>query len=325
MPRQRISAVVLSLAIGSGFAGSAAGQAYPSRPVTLIVPYAAGGSSDTIARVLAEGMRSSLGQPVIIENVPGASGSIGTGRVARAAADGYTIGLGGPTTHVVNGAALTLPYDVLTGFEPVSLLPTMPLLVVAKKELPATNLKELIKWLKAKPETALQGTFGIGTTSHLAGIFLQKETGVRVQFVHYRGGAMQDLVSGRIDMMIDLPPSALAQVHAGTIKAFAVTGKNRLAAAPEIPTVDEAGVPGLYVSFWHALYAPKGTSKDVIAKLNVALVEALADPMVRQRLSDLGNEPLSRELQTPEALGALQRAEIAKWWPIIKAAGIKVE
>jgi len=270
-------------------------------------------------------MRSSLGQPVLIENVVGASGSIGTGRVARAAADGYTIGLGALSTHVVNGAALTLPYDVLASFEPVSLLPTMPLLIVAKKELPATNLKELIKWLKAKPDKALQGTFGIGTSGHLAGILLQNETGIQVEFVSYRGGAMQDLVGGRIDMMIDLPPSALPQVHAGTIKVFAVTAKNRLAAAPEIPTVDEAGLPGLYVSSWHGLYAPKGTSKDVIAKLNAAVVQALADPMVRQRLSDLGNEPLSREQQTPEALGALQRAEIAKWWPIIKAAGIKVE
>jgi len=191
--------------------------------------------------------------------------------------------------------------------------------------MPATNLKELIKWLKASPEMALQGTYGIGTTAHLAGIFLQNETGVRVQFVHYRGGAMQDLVSGRIDMLLDFPPSALPQVHAGMIKAFAVTAKNRLAAAPEIPTVDEAGLPGLYVSFWHALYAPKGTSKDVISKLNAAVVEALADPTVRQRLSDLGNEPLPRGLQTPEALDALQRAEIAKWWPIIKAAGIKAE
>jgi tripartite-type tricarboxylate transporter receptor subunit TctC len=325
MPRQQISAVVLSLAIGLGFASGAAGQAYPSRPITLIVPYAAGGSSDTIARVLAEGMRSSLGQTVIIENVPGASGSIGTGRVARAAADGYTVGLGGPTTHVVNGAALTLPYDVLASFEPVSLLPTMPLLVVTRKEMPASNLKELIQWLKAKPDTALQGTFGIGTTTHLAGIFLQNQTGVRLQFVHYRGGAMQDLVGGRIDMMIELPPSALAQVRAGTIKAYAVTAKNRLAVAPEIPTVDEAGLPGLYVSFWHALYAPRGTPKDVITKLNAAVVEALADPRVRQRLSDLGNEPLLREHQTPEALGALQRAEIAKWWPIIKAAGIRIE
>jgi tripartite-type tricarboxylate transporter receptor subunit TctC len=320
-----MSAIVLSLAIGLGFVGAAAGQAYPSRPVTLIVPYAAGGSSDTIARLLAEGMRPSLGQPVIIENVPGASGSIGTGRVARAAPDGYTIGLGGPTTHVVNGAALALPYDVQASFEPVSLLPTMPLLIVAKKEIPATNLKELIKWLKAKPETALQGTFGIGTTTHLAGIFLQNETGAQVQFVHYRAGAMQDLVSGRIDMMIDLPPNVLPQANAGTIKAFAVTAKDRLAAAPEIPTVDEAGLPSLYVSFWHALFAPKGTPKNVIAKLNAAVVEALANPIVRQRLSDLGNEPLSRELQTPEALGALQRAEIAKWWPIIKAAGIKAE
>jgi len=325
MPRQQISAVVLSLAIGLGFAGGAAGQAYPSRPVTLIVPYAAGGNSDTIARLLAEGMRSSLGQPVIIENVAGASGSIGTGRVARAAADGYTIGLGGPTTHVVNGAALALPYDVQTAFEPISLLPTMPLLILAKKDVPATNLQEFIKWLKAKPDTALQGTSGIGTTMHLAGIFLQNQTGVRLQFVHYRGSAMRDLLGGSIDMMFDLPPNSLPQMHAGTIKAFAVTSKNRLSVAPEIPTVDEAGLPGLYVSFWHALYAPKGTHQDVIAKLNAAVVDALADPTVRRRLADLGQEIPSREQQTPEVLGELQRAEIAKWWPIIKAAGIKSE
>jgi len=325
MPRQQISALVLSFAIGLGFAGSAASQVYPSRPVTLIVPYAAGGSSDTIARILAEGMRSSLGHPVIIENVVGASGSIGTGRVARAMADGYTVGLGSFATHVVNGAVLSVPYDVLASFEPVSLLPTMPLLIAAKKELPATNLKELITWLKAKPGKALQGTFGIGTSGHLAGILLQNETGIQVEFVPYRGGAMQDLVSGHIDMMIDLAPSVLPQVHAGRIKVFAVTGKNRLAAAPEFPTVDEAGLPGLYVSSWHGLYAPKGTRNDVIAKLNTAVVQALADATVRGRLSDLGNEPLARELQTPEALGALQRAEIAKWWPIIKAAGIKVE
>jgi tripartite-type tricarboxylate transporter receptor subunit TctC len=325
MPRQQISAVVLSFAIALGFSDSAASQAYPSRPITLIVPYAPGGSSDAVARIMTEGMRSSLGQPVIIENVPGASGSIGTGRVARAAPDGYTIGLGGPTTHVVDGAALKLPYDVLASFEPVSLLPTMPLLIVAKKEIPATNLKELIGWLRAKPAKALQGTFGIGTAGHLAGIFLQNETGAPLEFVHYRSGAMQDLVSGRIDLMIDLPPSALPQVSAGTIKAFAVMAKNRLAAAPDIPTVDEAGLPGLYISFWHALFAPKGTSKDVIAKLNAAVVQALEDPTVRRRLGELGNEPLPRALQTPEALNALQRAEIAKWWPVIKAAGIKAE
>jgi tripartite-type tricarboxylate transporter receptor subunit TctC len=325
MPRQRISALGLSFAIALGFSDSAASQAYPSRPVMLIVPYAPGGSSDAIARIITEAMRSSLGQPVIIDNVPGASGSIGTGRVARAAPDGYTIGLGGPTTHVVNGAVLKIPYDVLASFEPVSLLPTMPLLVVAKKEIPATNLKELIGWLKAKPEKALQGTFGIGTAGHLAGIFLQNETGAQLEFVHYRSGAMQDLVSGRIDLMIDLPPSALPQVSAGTIKAFAVAAKNRLVVAADIPTVDEAGLPGLYISFWHALYAPKGTSKDVIAKLNAAIVQALEDPTVHRRLADLGNEPLPRALQTPEALNALQRAEIAKWWPIIKAAGIKAE
>jgi tripartite-type tricarboxylate transporter receptor subunit TctC len=302
-------------------------EAYPSRPITMIVGFPAGGPTDTIARIVAEHMRSSLGQPIIIENVTGAGGTIGVGRVARAAPDGYVLSFGSNTTHVFNGAIYVLQYDVAKDFEPVSLVATNPLLIIAKKAMPARSMTELINWLKANPNRALMGIPGVGGASHLAGVFFQKETGTRFQFVPYRGlgPAMQDLVGGQIDMMTDFAANTLPQVRAGTVRAYAVTDKRRLATAPDIPTVDEAGLPGFYMSAWQAIFAPRGTPGEIIAKLNGAVTGALADPTFRQRLARLEWEiPLS-EQQTPEALGTLQKAEIDKWWPIIKAGNIRAE
>jgi len=302
-------------------------QTYPSRPITMVVPYPAGGPTDVIGRIVAEGMRASLGQPIIIENVGGANGSIGVGRVARAVGDGYTLSIGDWSTHVVNGAIYALQYDALKDFEPIALLVSNPYLVVAKKSMPANDLKGLIAWLKANPGNALVGTAGVGSPPHLGGVLLQNATATRLQFVPYRGGGsfMQDLVAGQIEMVIDNPANSLPQLRAGTIKAYAVTAKSRMAAAPDIPTVDEAGLPGLYFSNWKALWAPARTPKDVIARLNGAAVAALADKTVRARLADLGQEIYPRDQQTPEALAVYQKAEIEKWWPIIKAANFKAE
>jgi tripartite-type tricarboxylate transporter receptor subunit TctC len=319
--------LAVALAAIWGSCAGATAQVAPSRPITLVVPFPAGGSSDTIGRILAEGMRGSLNQSVIIENVSGASGNIGVGRVARAASDGTTLSLGSWPTHVLNAAIFTLPYDPLTDFEPVALVAAQPLFVIAKKALPANDLRELIAWLKANPDKAMQGTAGAGGASHVAGVFFQKVTGTRFQSVPYRGSApaMQDLLGGQIDMMIDLAASAMPQVRAGNVKTYAVTAANRLAAAPDVPTVDEAGLPGFHVVSWHAIWAPKATPKDVIARLNAAVVAALADPTVRQRLSDVGQQIFPREQQTPEAARAYHVAEIAKWWPIVKEANIKAE
>jgi tripartite-type tricarboxylate transporter receptor subunit TctC len=323
--RMFLASFVFAAAFGN--VAIAAEQVYPSRPVTMIVPFAAGGPTDTIARTLAEHMRVSLGQPVILENVTGAAGSIGAGRVARAAGDGYTLVIGVWGTHVLNGAIYPLPYDLLKDFEPISLVASNPMVIVAKKAMPANDLVELIAWLKANPDKASAGTTGTGGASHVAAILFQKETSTRFQFVPYRGlaPAMQDLVAGQIDMMIDNPATSLPQVRAGTIKAYATTAKARLAAAPDIPTADEAGLPGFIVSQWTALWAPKGTPMDIIAKLNEAVVASLADKNVLARLADLGQSIPPRDQQTPESLTAYQKAEIEKWWPIIKAAGIKAE
>jgi len=322
--RMLLGAVALAALAGTGMA---AAQSYPSRPITIVVPYSAGGPTDTIARIMAERMRGPLGQTVVVENTTGAGGTIGVGRVARAAPDGYTISIGHWGTHVVNGAIYTLQYDVLNGFEPVAMIATNPQIIVAKKAVPAKDLKDLIAWLKANAAMATQGTAGHGTASHISGVYFQNITGTRYQFVPYRGAgpAMQDLVAGQIDLMIDQAANSLPQVRAGTIKAYAITDKTRLAAAPEIPTVDEAGVPGLHISIWHALWLPKGTPADIVAKLNAAVVETLADAGVRQRLAELGQEIPAREQQSPQALLAYHKAEIEKWWPVIKAANIKGE
>jgi tripartite-type tricarboxylate transporter receptor subunit TctC len=300
-------------------------QSYPSRPITMIVPFPAGGSTDTLARLMAERLRGSFRQPVIVENVAGAGGTIGVARASRAAGDGYTLSIGTVSTHILTGALYTLPYDLLKDFEPVSLLAVEPLLIVAKKSLPANNLNELIVWLKANPDKASAGTAGVGTAGHLAGVLFQKETRTRFQFVPYRGvvPAMQDLVAGQIDFEIDASSNFLPQLRAGSIKAYAVAAKTRLAAAPDIPTVDEAGLPGLYASLWYGLWAPKATPKAVVAKLNAAVVDALASAPMRHRLAELGNEIPPRDQQTPEALAVFQKAEIEKWWPIVKEAGVK--
>jgi len=318
--------LAVAFAALTGIAGADA-QTYPSRPITMVVPYSAGGPTDTIARLMAERMRGPLGQMVIVENVTGAAGTIGVGRVARAAPDGYTISIGHWGTHVVNGAIYALQYDVLNDFEPVSLIATNPQIIVARKAMPAKDLQELVAWLKANSAKATQGTAGHGSGSHVSGVYLQSITGARFQFVPYRGAgpAMQDLVAGQIDIMIDQAANSLPQVRAGTIKAYAVTAKTRLAAAPDIPTVDEAGVPGLHISIWHALWMPKGTPKDVITRINAAVVEALADADTRRRLADLGQEIPPPEQQNPQTLAAFHKAEIEKWWPIIKAANIKGE
>jgi tripartite-type tricarboxylate transporter receptor subunit TctC len=302
-------------------------QAYPSRPITMVVAFAAGGAQDVVARILAEPMRASLGQPVIIENVAGANGTIGVGRIARAPPDGYTLGIGSWSTHVANGAAYALPYDVLNDFEPVSLLVDGPLLITAKKTIPAGNLQEFIAWLRANPGKAAQGHSGLGGMAHVAGLLLQKETGTSFQSVPYRGGApaVQDLLAGHIDFTMGPASDTLPQIRLGSIKAFAVAAKRRLAAAPNIPTVDEAGLPGLHLSVWVGLWVPKRTPKDIIVKLNAAVVDALAEPTARQRLGELAQEIFPRDQQTPQALGTLQKAEIEKWWPIIKAANIKGE
>jgi tripartite-type tricarboxylate transporter receptor subunit TctC len=315
--------------VGFGFSAviAATAQVYPLRPISVVVPASAGGAGEAMLRMMAERMRVSLGQPVIIENVGGASGMIGVSRVARAASDGYTLILGNWSTHVANGAVYPLTYDLMKDFEPITLIAINPLVIVAKKTMPAKDLKGLIAWLKANPDKASQGTTGPGSAMHLAGIFLQRQTGTRFSFVPYRSPAqrIQDLMAGQIDMAIDLAAQVIPQVLSGDIKAYAVTDKNRLAAAPDIPTVDEAGLPELYISAWNALFAPKGTPHTIIGKLNAAAVEALADPLVHARIADLGQEIPRRERQTPEALGAFQKAEIEKWWPMIKAANIKGE
>jgi tripartite-type tricarboxylate transporter receptor subunit TctC len=322
---QRAFAIGVAAVAIFGSIGNAR-DVYPVRPITMVVPYPAAGLFDSLARVLAEAMRGFLSQSVVIENVGGASGSIAAGRLARAAPDGYTIGIGSGDQFVINGAIYALQYDVVRDFEPVALLMNGPLLIVGRNALP-DNLKELIPWLKANHATVAFAHNGAGGVLHLCGLALQRAAGASWPFIPYRGAApaLQDMIGGRVDVMCPSPASSLAMAREGLIRAYAVTGSTRLTSAPDIPTVDEARLAQLHISVWGGVFAPKGTPKDVIARLNAALVGALADPGVRLRFVELGQEIFPRARQTPEALAALQKAEIEKWWPIIKAANIKGE
>ena len=303
----------------------ASAQDYPNRPITVIVPFPAGGPTDAIIRNLGERMRVSLGQPLIVEYVTGAGGTVGTTRANRAAPDGYTIICGHFGTHATNGAVYQLPYDLVTDFTPIALLPRNPYLVVAQKNLPPNDLREFMAYLKANPGKVNMGHPGVGTGPHLLAIQLANLAGSTMNYVPYRGSgpAMTDLIAGQIDVMVDQVQTSSGQMRGGTIKAYAIAAPTRSASAPDVPTVDEAGAPGLHMSLWYGFWAPPGTPASIIAKLNAAVQDALGDPEVRARLTTLGMEVPPREQQTAQALVAQQKADIAIWWPIIKAAGIK--
>ena len=328
LPRRQFLHLAAGAAALPSMSRVAMAQAYPTRPITIVVPYPAGGPNDTLARILVEHMRISLGQPVIIENVTGAGGTVGTARAARAAPDGYALSVGNVGTHVVSPATYpTIQYEPLKDFEPVALLATSAYWIIAKNSLPPKDLKELIAWLKANPDKASAAMVGTGGLDQIAGTYFQQKTGTRFQFVPYRGAgpAIQDLVAGHVDLKFDAVAASLAPVRSGQLKAYVVLDKARWYAAPEIPTIDEMGVPGTHVTFWFGMWVPKATPKPVIAKLSGAVAEALADPAVRQRVTDFGAEIPPRDQQTPEAFGAFHKAEIEKWWPFIKAANIKAE
>ena len=315
--------VAVALVVFAGIV-SAQAQNYPSRQITLIVPFPPGGSTDVAARIMAEHMRARLGQPVVIENVGGAGGSIAVGRLARAAPDGYTIDIGQWDTHV-GSIIYKLDYDLQKDFEPIGLISNNPQLMVAKKDLPAGNLKELIAWMKANPDKI--NYVNQNAAANVTGVMFEKLTGQKFRYIPYRGAgpAMTDLVSGQVDLLVVQGAVALPQIRAGKIKAIANLSPQRSVSIPDIPTSDEGGVPGLYMSGWFGFFAPKGTPKDVLAKLNNAMVQALAEPSVRARFAELGLDVAPREQQTPEGLAAFQKAEIDKWWPIIKEAGITAQ
>jgi tripartite-type tricarboxylate transporter receptor subunit TctC len=322
---RRTVLIILAALLMSG--GNALAENYPSHPITLVVPFSAGGPTDSMARIMADRMKTALGQSLLIENVTGAGGSIGVGRVARAAPDGYTVSIGHLGTHVANGAIYKLGYDLVTDFEPVVLLPSNPMVFVSTNAVPARSLGELLAWMKAKPSPPTAGTAGAGSASHVAGLYFESVTGIKLQFVPYRGTApaMTDLVAGQIEMIIDQTSNSINQIRAGTIRAYAVTDEKRLETAAGIPTTDEAGLPGFHMSLWSGFWVPKGTPKDIVAKLNAAAVEAMNDPTVRAKFENLGLVMPPKDQLTPEALGAFQKSEIAKWWPMLKAANVTVE
>ena len=323
MRKTILAAFVALLAFG----GPASAESFPSHPITLVVPFSAGGPTDAVARILADHMRTTLGQNLVVENVTGAAGSLGVGHVVRAAPDGYTVGIGHLGTHVANGAIYKLGYDLVADLEPVVLLPSNPMIIVSKNAVPARTLKELIEWLKARPTPATVGTAGAGSGSHIAGVYFENVTGIKLQYVPYRGTApaLTDLVAGQIDLIIDQTSNSIAQVRAGTIRAYAVTDDKRVESASDVPTTDEGGLSGFHMTLWSGLWVPKDTPKEIVAKLNAAAVDAMNDPAVRKKFEGLGLQMPPKDQLTPAALGAWQKAEIGKWWPMIKAANVKIE
>jgi tripartite-type tricarboxylate transporter receptor subunit TctC len=319
--------VLAALGAMVAFGVAARAENYPSRPITVIVPFSAGGPSDAMMRILGERMKTTLGEAVLIENVTGAGGSIGVGRAVRSSPDGYTLSFGHLGTHVANGAIYKLGYDLVDDLEPVVLLPSNPMVIVTKNAVPAKSLSELLAWLKSRPTPAAAGTAGAGSGSHIAGLYFENVAGIKLQYVPYRGTApaMNDLVAGQIDLIVDQTSNSINQIRAGTIRAYAVTDSKRVESASEIPTVDEAGLPGFHMTLWSGLWVPKGTPKDIVAKLNQAALNALSDPTVRKQLENLGLQMPPADQSTPEALGIWQKAEIAKWWPLIKAANVRVD
>jgi len=322
--RRTVLAALIAL---MSFGGNALADNFPSHPITIVVPFSAGGPSDAMTRILAERMKTTLGEAILVENVTGAGGSIGVGRAVRSPPDGYTVGFGHLGTHVANGAIYKLGYDLVTDLEPVVLLPSNPMIIVSKNAVPAKSLQELLAWLKARPTPATAGTAGAGSGSHIAGLYFENVSGIKLQYVPYRGAApaMNDLVAGQIDLIVDQTSNSIGQVRAGNIRAYAVTSDKRLDSAPDVPTTDEAGLPGFHMTLWSGLWAPKGTPKTIVAKLNTAAVDALNDPAVRKQLENLGLQMPPKDQLAPEALGAWQKAEMEKWWPMIKAANVKVE
>jgi len=303
----------------------AAAETYPTRPVTIIVPFAPGALNDIVARQLSNGMSVSLGQPVVVENVAGADGTIATGRVVRAAPDGYTLIVGNWNTQVANGLIYSLPYDMVKDFEPVMLLPSAPMVLIARKTVPANNLQEFIAWLKANPDKASMGTAGVGSPPHMLALLFRQQTNTRFSMIPYRGAgpAMQDVVAGHIEATFITVAPALPQIASGNVKVFGLTAEKRMAAAPNIPTMAEAGLPAFYFSYWSGLFAPRGTPKPVVAAIGAAAVAAMRDPATRKKLDAQAFVVPASDQQTPAALEALQQAEIAKWTPIIKQANIK--
>jgi len=322
----RTVSFVAVVALALGVAGARA-ETYPSKPITLIVPFPAGGPTDTIARIISDHMKDTLGQSILVETVTGAGATIGVGRVVAAAPDGYTLSIGNWSSHVGSPALFPVSWNPVNDLEPIARLPVSSLMIVGKQALPANNTKELITLLKANPDKASAGSVGAGSAAHVCGLYFGEKTGTKFQFVFYRGGApaMQDLLAGTIDIMCAEASQTLAHVTAGKMKAFAVMGRKRYAGLPDVPTMEEVGITGMDISFWHGLWAPKGTPKDIVAKLNGAVVKALADPAVQKRVAALGMSIPAKAELTSQALRDFHKSEIDKWWPIIKSYGIKVQ